>query len=145
MDLISAELNPGPPAPVDDGRQLALFWCETSDHDEDWFVVAPSEEEAADFFEDAEGYNPGDATATLVAAVPPALAAAAIVGWPDDELLIACGGDFVPYRPSGNAEDDAERALLGVVTKALRFGDRVFVAGDVVANNKDPRGRGRPS
>ena len=42
---------------------MELFWVTTEDHDEDWFVVASSAEEASRFHEDAEGYDPGDATA----------------------------------------------------------------------------------
>ena len=42
---------------------MILYWVTTDDHDEDWFVLAPSPEEATQYFENYEGYNPGDAEA----------------------------------------------------------------------------------
>ena len=42
---------------------MKLFWITTDDHDEDWFVVASSSTEASQYFENYEGYNPGDAEA----------------------------------------------------------------------------------
>ena len=38
---------------------LYLYWCETDDHDEDWFIVAESAEEACHIHESAEGYDDG--------------------------------------------------------------------------------------
>jgi len=43
-----------------------LYWVTTADHDEDWFVFAPSSTQAESFHEDFEGYNSGDATAELI-------------------------------------------------------------------------------
>lgn len=52
---------------------MKLFWCTTADHDEDWFVVAPSEDTAREHFEDAEGYGVGEAGAVWVADLPDGL------------------------------------------------------------------------
>ena len=43
---------------------MKLYWVTTEDHDEDWFIVASSPEEASKYHEDMEGYVPGDADAT---------------------------------------------------------------------------------
>lgn len=88
----------------DSGWQL--YWCETGDHDEDWFVVARSDEEAARFHENAEGYDEDDAWAEEVCAVPaPACAGLEEAGWPSEELLLACGAEFLPNTPHDGGDD----------------------------------------
>lgn len=49
---------------------MNLYWVETEDHDEDWFVTAKSRSEAERWFESYEGYNDGDAAAKLVLEIP---------------------------------------------------------------------------
>ena len=72
---------------------MNLYWCETMDHDEDWFIVAPSAKEARRLHEDAEGYGRGDAQATLVARIPKALNPSA--GHPTHKLLRSLGALFI--------------------------------------------------
>src|SRR5262249_20853392 len=72
---------------------MNLYWCETSDHDEDWFSVTPSVREACRSHEGEEGYALGDAHATLVCRMPKQLTARA--GWPDHALLKALGAVFL--------------------------------------------------
>ena len=71
---------------------LKLYWVETADRAEDWFVVARSKRGAARWHEKAEGYASGDAVATLVLPIPSDLEAQE--GWPSHELLEACGATF---------------------------------------------------
>ncbi len=52
---------------------LNLYWCETDDHDEDWFIVAASEEEACGIHESAEGYDPGDTEAYCLCSISESL------------------------------------------------------------------------
>jgi hypothetical protein len=56
-------------------------------------------------------------------------------GWPSDALLVACGGE-IAKQPS-----DELREQMAVVTKDVRFGERVFRAGDIVTNMGCLRGR----
>ena len=72
---------------------LNLYWCETDDHDEDWFIVARSEEEACNIHESAEGYDDGDTEASCICPIPTSLKAHA--GWPDRALLEALGAEFI--------------------------------------------------
>lgn len=121
-------------------KRFALYWCTTPDGGEDWFVVAESAAVARRFHEDAEGYGRGDAHAERVMALPSELARAdgwkdpgdakvyRHAGWPSDELLVACGGEIAPMKR------DQLRMAMGVVCKDVRFGTRVFRAGDVVAD-----------
>jgi hypothetical protein len=114
---------------------MHLYWVSTDDHDEDWFVFAKNSHDARGYFAWYEGYDYEDTAAELVATVP---ASAGLEGtepqWPTEKEIVACGGEFLPYTPAGGADEDAQRKVLGVVTKAVRLGNRTFVAGDLVAN-----------
>ena len=72
---------------------MKLFWITTEDHDEDWFIVAPSSIEASQYFENFEGYDPGDAKAEEILDIPENVPAE--TGWPSDELLLAVGAKFL--------------------------------------------------
>ena len=49
---------------------MKLYWVTTENHDEDWFIVASSPEEASKYHEKMEGYNIGDAEAEEVLDIP---------------------------------------------------------------------------
>ena len=72
---------------------MNLYWVETADRAEDWFVVARSKRGAARWHEKSEGYGRGDAVATLVLRIPDGLEGAE-EGWPSHEFLEACGARF---------------------------------------------------
>src|SRR5215470_16426622 len=72
---------------------MNLYWCETSDHEEDWFIVAPSAKEACRLHETVEGYDEGDAHATFLRRIP--REAHAVPGWPDHTLLRTLGAIFL--------------------------------------------------
>ena len=135
---------------ADRPKRFALYWCTTPDGDEDWFVVAESAATARRFHENAEGYDRGEADAERIAPVPPELvtpegfqngAGGKVYRracWPSDELLIALGGEIAPLPREGL------RDAMGVVSKDVRFGDRVFRAGDLVTNYDRERGIKQP-
>jgi hypothetical protein len=75
---------------------MNLYWCETADHEEDWFIVASAAREACQLHEEAEGYGPGDTRATLVCRIPRTLPARK--GWPEHDLLRALGAVFLSER-----------------------------------------------
>jgi hypothetical protein len=127
-------------------KTFALYWCTTPDGDEDWFVVASSAAEARRFHEAAEGYLRGEAEAERIRRLPANLLRARDwkdgpqgpvrkgACWPSDELLVACGGEVAP-QPR-----DHLREIMGIVSKDVRFGDRVFRSGDHVENLDRTRG-----
>jgi hypothetical protein len=108
-------------------NKLKLYWVETADHDEDWFIVARSKRQAERFHEDAEGYDKGDAEAEHIATLPPELQEVD-TGWPDDEVVIACGGKIIEH------EQNAMQEIVGAGMREVHFGDRVFKEGDIVSN-----------
>ena len=105
-------------------ERLQLYWVQTDDHDEDWFIVAASPAEACQFHEGQEGYAPGDAWAEFVATVP-STAPDREDGWPSDGLLVACGAKI-------------DRSTT---PRVVRFGRRTYAEGmlesEVVAATDD--------
>lgn len=90
---------------------MNLYWVTTEDHGEDWFIVANSAREAATFHEDAEGYDPGDATAELVMEIPDGVKADP--GWPSEDVLRSCGATMVAEGPA----------------RVVKIGNRTFCEG----------------
>ena len=72
---------------------MKLYWVTTEDHEEDWFIVASSAEEAAGYYEYMEGYDSGIATAEKVLGIPDGISAEA--GWPTNEFLVSLGAVFL--------------------------------------------------
>jgi hypothetical protein len=133
-------------APKAPAKRFSLYWCTTPDGDEDWFVVAASATAARRFHEQAEGYDRGDADAERIAALPRELLVdggwrdgkkggpSREAGWPSDGLLVACGAE-IALQPRSELQRQ-----VGAVAKDVRFGDRVFRAGDLVENMARDRG-----
>jgi hypothetical protein len=82
---------------------MILYWVTTEDHYEDWFVLAPSPEEATQYFENYEGYNEGDAEAEEIIGISDDLQLE--TGWPDKELLEKLGFIYL------SNEDDHTRVV----------------------------------
>ena len=107
-----------------------LYWATTPDHDEDWFVLARSKRAACRFHELEEGYDEaGYASAELICPVPEKLQASTHEGWPSHEFLEECGGEFVSGAPVL-----AMHEMLGCGQRAVKFGNRIYKEGDIVAN-----------
>lgn len=113
---------------------MNLYWVETADRAEDWFVVARSARGAARWHERAEGYATGDAVATLLLRIPKELEASD--GWPSHELLEACGARFHRDETPRVVEIAGTRFVEGYLELEIRqAADEAFEA----------LGRGRPN
>ncbi|MGE0827173.1 MAG: hypothetical protein AB7G75_28525 [Candidatus Binatia bacterium] len=113
---------------------MKLYWCETIDHDEDWFVVASSAKEACGIHENAEGYEKGEAQAILVCQIPPHLDPP--LGWPDHDLLLALGAVFISEQTS----------------RVVQIGEKTYPEGGIDAvidrvsdDHSEALGQGRPN
>lgn len=78
---------------------MDLYWVETDDHHEDWFVVANVPHEAEEFFESYEGYDEDTAVATLVCSlkgIELEIESDSECGsnWASNELLISLGAEI---------------------------------------------------
>lgn len=123
-----------------------LFWCETGDHDEDWFVIARNADDAASYHVEAEGYDEDDAWAELVCVIPAAaqpLAEKEGEGWPSNELLVACGAEFLPNVPQDGAHE--LRQQMGSGARVVRINGRIYGEGDIVSNTMTRIGKIPPS
>lgn len=117
---------------------MKLFWVTTKDHDEDWFVVATSAEEASKFHEDIEGYDIGDATAEEVLDIPENVPAEP--GWPSDELLLAVGAKFIVKEPSRVVEINGRKFSEGLLEGYLNeIEDNVHELRGLERLNKTPK------
>ena len=107
-----------------------LYWVTTADHDEDWFIVADSEDEAATLHEDYEGYDRGDAEADWICDLP-VERQSEHAGWPSNELIEACGGKFLS-RPAD--EHEPLREMVGSGGRVVEIEGDVYAEGDMVGN-----------
>ncbi len=113
---------------------MNLYWVETDDHDEDWFIVGETRLEAEHFHEGAEGYDPGDAQATLVVPVPKEQDAE--TGWPSEGLIEACGGKWLREETPRVVEIAGRRFCEGLLEHEIcQLSDDVF----------ESHGQGRPN
>jgi hypothetical protein len=97
---------------------MKLYWVETADRAEDWFVVARSARRAARWHEQAEGYASGDAVATLVLLILKGLEARE--GWPTDEPLEACGARIQRSETPRVVELGGKRFVEGYLESEIR-------------------------
>ena len=111
---------------------MNLYWVTTEDHDEDWFVVASSSLGACQFHEDAEGYDPGDATAEEIISIPENVPTEP--GWPSDELLLAVGAKFIMENPPRVVEINGRKFSEGLLESFLN---------EIEDNAFEQRGQGR--
>ena len=115
---------------------LKLYWCQTDDHHEDWFVVARRARDAVDFFQGYEGYGDDDVFAEVVLVLPDALQEDTPEGWPTRELLEGCGAEIVRWETPRVIELDGIRWAEGMLEhQVLEVNDDIF----------EKKGQGRPN
>ncbi len=118
---------------------MKMYWVETADRAEDWFVVARSKRGAARWHEKAEGYASGDAVATLVLPIPSDLEAPE--GWPSHELLEACGAKIQRSETPRVVDIQGTQYVEGYLELEIRqLADETFEAlGKGRPNETNPR------
>lgn len=67
------------------GEVMKLFWLETADHCNDWFIIAPQKQDAVQWFADAEGYAEYEVAASWVCDLPQGGDFA--TGWPHQRMF----------------------------------------------------------
>lgn len=111
--------------------QWKLYWCETSDHAEDWFVVAKTIDEARAFHALAERHEQATTSAEFVCVLPPFEQQAIRAKgphWPSNDTLVACGGVFL----TGSRLETA--ATHTPPARVVELHGRVFGESDALAN-----------
>jgi hypothetical protein len=114
---------------------MKLYWVSTEDHDEDWFIIAPSPKEASQYFENFEGYNPGDADAEEILDIPENVTAD--TGWPSEELLIKVGVKFLLNDQTRVVEISGRKFCEGMLAATINeINDDLFEEFDEERLNK---------
>lgn len=113
---------------------MILYWVETEDHHEDWFVISKSEEQAQKFHEDYEGYDKGDAYAKEIRVIPTDIEVEE--GWASNDLLKACGGIFISEETPRVVEIQDGKYTEGLLDHMIRSIDD---------DRFEAIGRGRPN
>lgn len=116
-------------------NRWALYWCETPDHDEDWFVVARTAREARRFFENYEDYDLGDAEASRICAVPEAVVITEPC-WALEDVLRACGARIL------RAQEPRQVEIRGIRYEEGRLEAQILKAHD---DAFQAAGQGRPN
>lgn len=107
--------------------KLQLYWVQTADHLEDWFMVAQDMHEAARLHEEFEGYESPYAEAEEIMAIPEELEAEP--GWPSEELLLALGARYKRNDGIRVVEIDGRTYCEGMLENTLRtLDDDLFEA-----------------
>lgn len=97
---------------------MNLYWVETPDHHEDWFVAAESSREAAEFHELNEGYEESCATATMVLQIPHSVEVKS--GWPSHGVLLACGARIISAETPRVVEIAGKTNCEGMLEQQIR-------------------------
>lgn len=113
---------------------MNLYWVETEDHDEDWFIVASSSAEASRLHELNEGYGNGDALAYEVANIHDTCDAE--TGWPGTEVLIAVGAIIHSEKSPRVVELNGKVYAEGMLDAHIN---------ELVDNVFESKGDGRPN
>jgi len=113
---------------------MNIYWLDSLDHGEDWFVAANNMREAMAFFANELGYDlvEDEVRATEVCAVPEEVTIAQ-AQFLDDDQIAACGGQLIHYDDKDLLEvvDQALLDSLGVETRIVRFEYQIFIEGNV--------------
>lgn len=113
---------------------MKLYWVTTDEHDEDWFIVASSSQEASKLHEDMEGYNPGDAKAEAILDIPEKMPAEP--GWPSEGLLRSLGAEFLQNDQSRVVEIAGRKFCEGMLESRLN---------EIIDDAFEARGEARPN
>lgn len=112
-------------------RGFGLYWVWDDLHEEDWFVVAVSTDDAIMYMLDAAELDGGSVDAEWIADVPPGLGSVtirgAIPGWATDLAIEACGGK-----------------IIGDPVRTVTIDGRVFVEGALESSIEAARHRRPP-
>lgn len=112
---------------------LRLYWCSTEDAAEDWFVIAPTMEDARAFFAEATSTSL-EVSARLIFVLR--TLREMVIGWPTEKVFAAAGVEMLRFKPP----------------RVAKHGDDLFVEGAIhflqevrEDNIAEAAGQGRPN
>ena len=111
-----------------------LYWVESFDHGEDWFVIALNANEARNFFALEMGYDviEDEITSLLVCPMPENLDYCP-PQFADADIIKLCGGDMILYEDADLLEvvDQGILDTLGAQTRIVKIEHQIFIEGNV--------------
>jgi hypothetical protein len=114
--------------------QIFLYWVESFDHGEDWFVIAFNANEARNFFALEMGYDviEDEITSLLVCSMPKNLEVL-LPQFADEDIIKVCGGDMILYEDADLLEvvDQGGLDSLGAHTRVVKIEHQIFIEGNV--------------
>ncbi len=114
---------------------MKLFWVESIDHGEDWFVVASDELSAAKLFADELGFDiiHDQIQAEEVCSYPPTFKAVS-AGFCNNQDILVCGGEFIEFHDQDLLQHVTPEFLHQVAgeTRIVRFGKKVYMEGNIL-------------
>jgi Cys-tRNA synthase (O-phospho-L-seryl-tRNA:Cys-tRNA synthase) len=115
---------------------MKLYWMESMDHDEDWFVVASNVRDANQFFSDYMGYDiVGDEIVALeVCSVPESKIGNNEIRFADEDVILACGGVMKLFddRDLKDFLDAEALQSLGAETRVVMIKNCIYVEGNII-------------
>ena len=113
---------------------MNIYWLNSLDHGEDWFVAANNVREAMAFFADDMGYDviEDEVRAMEVCSVPEQVNIAQ-TQFLDNDQIKSCGGYLIHYDDKDLLElvDQTVLDSLGTETRIVRFEHQIFIEGNV--------------
>lgn len=114
---------------------MHVYWVESFDHSEDWFVAEESIEAAQQYFADYLGFDliDDEVCATEICPLPQQFNNY-YPNFLDDETIVACGGEFIPFHDEDLLQHISQETLNLVAgqTRIVRFGTDVYMEGNVM-------------
>jgi len=114
--------------------QTFLYWVDSFDHGEDWFVIASNAIEARCFFALEMGYDviEDEVTSLLVCSMPENLELFTPL-FANENHIKVCGGCIVLYQDADLLEivDQSVLDALGVETRIVKIEHQIFIEGNV--------------
>jgi len=113
---------------------MELYWLESNDHSEDWFVAAKCELEAVDFYACEMGYDiiDDEVSARFVCKIS-SCSQPVSTEFASESLIKDCDGELIFFFDPEIRKIYSEEhlVLLGSETRIVRINDEVFIEGHV--------------
>jgi len=113
---------------------MELYWLESKDHSEDWFVTAKSELDAIDFYACEMGYDiiDDELSARFVCTIS-SDEQIMYSEFASESLIKDCGGEIIFFLDPEIRKiyTEVQLALLGSETRIVKLNGEVFIEGHV--------------
>jgi hypothetical protein len=114
---------------------MKLYWVETIDHGEDWFIAATDENHATKIFSEELGFDiVADKVCAQFICDFPNSEKPVEPGFCDNDDILRCGGEFIDFHDQDLLAHVTPEFLHQVAgeTRIVRFAQGVFMEGNIL-------------